>query len=434
MNYSLASPTLSLDTARSLDARDHMRGFRSRFGMPRDRSGKPLIYLGGHSLGLMPLTARAEMNQELDEWERLGLFGHEHARRPWIPYHELMLPEVSRLFGCERDEIVLMNSLTVNLHLMLASFYRPNGRRKSILMEAGAFPSDRYALATHLEWHGLKPSEHLIELAPAPGEDLIPEESIERLLAQRGEEIALVLWPGVQYLTGQAFDLPRIAKAARQAGAVVGFDLAHSVGNMPLALGSLGADFAVWCSYKYLNAGPGSIAGCYVSSRHFTSPARHRLGGWWGHDMATRFDMPHDFDVAHGAPGFHISNQSVFAAAPLIASLAIFHEAGMNRLREKSIALTEFLERQIAERTPELRVITPRAVKARGAQLSLRLEGGVTRGRAVFKWLTKHGVVCDWREPDIIRVAPVPLYNSFEDAFLFVERLEQALRIEDMQG
>lgn len=426
----MTSPALSLDAARSLDAGDPMRAFRSRFGMPRDRRGEPLIYLGGHSLGLMPLAARAEMSQELDDWERLGLLAHEHAHRPWIPYHDLMRPQAARLFGCEEDEVVLMNSLTVNLHLMLASFYRPNGRRQSILMEAGAFPSDRYALATHLEWHGLEPGEHLIELAPAEGEDLIPEESIERLLAKRGEEIALVLWPGVQYLTGQAFDLPRIAEAARRAGAIVGFDLAHSVGNTPVALGGLGADFAVWCSYKYLNAGPGAIAGCFVSSRHFTSPARHRLGGWWGHDMGTRFDMPHDFNVAHGAVGFHISNQSVFAAAPLIASLAIFLEAGMDRLRGKSIALTGFLEQLLAERTPELHVITPRAVEARGAQLSLRLEGGVARGRAVFKWLTEHGVVCDWREPDIIRVAPAPLYNSFEDAFLFVERLEQALRIQ----
>lgn len=426
----MSLPTLSLDTARSLDARDPMQGFRSRFAMPRDRRGEPLIYLGGHSLGLMPLAARAEMNQELDDWERLGLFGHEHARRPWIPYHDRMRPEVARLFGCEEDEVVLMNSLTVNLHLLLASFYRPAGRRKSILIEAGAFPSDRYALATHLKWHGLEPDERLIELAPVDGEDLISEESIERLLAERGEEIALVLWPGVQYLTGQAFDLPRIAQAARRVGAIVGFDLAHSVGNMPVALGSLGADFAAWCSYKYLNAGPGAIAGCFVSSRHFTSPARHRLGGWWGHDMATRFDMPHDFKVAHGAVGFHVSNQSVFAAAPLIASLAVFLEAGMDRLREKSIALTGFLEKLLAVRTPGLRVITPRAIEARGAQLSLRLGGGVARGRAVFKWLTEHGVVCDWREPDIIRIAPVPLYNSFEDAFRFVERLEQALRIE----
>lgn len=423
------SPAPSLEAARSLDAHDPLRAFRSRFGMPRDGRGEPLIYLGGHSLGLMPLAARAQMNQELDDWERLGLLAHERARRPWIPYHELLRPEAARFFGCSPDEVVLMNSLTVNLHLMLASFYRPSGRRRSILIEAGAFPSDRYALATHLEWHGLDPHEHLIELAPAAGEDLISEQSIERLLAERDGEIALVLWPGVQYLTGQVFDLARIAKAGRAAGAIVGFDLAHSMGNMPVALGELGADFAAWCSYKYLNAGPGAIAGCFVSSRHFGSPMRHRLAGWWGHEMATRFDMPHDFKAAAGAPGFNISNQSIFATAPLIASLAIFHEAGMDRLRAKSIALTGFLEKLLAERTPELRSITPRAAAARGAQLSLRLQGGARRGRPVFNWLTEHGVVCDWREPDIIRVAPVPLYNSFEDAFRFVERLERALRV-----
>ena len=426
----MTSTASSLDAARRLDECDPMRVFRSRFGMPRDSRGEPLVYLGGHSLGLMPLAARAEMIQELDDWERLGLLAHEHARRPWIPYHELLRPHLARFLGCADDEVVLMNSLTVNLHLMLASFYRPHGRRKSILMEAGAFPSDRYALATHLEWHGLDPRQHLLELAPPAGEDLIPEESIERLLAERAGEIALVLWPGVQYLTGQVFDLPRIAGAARRAGAIVGFDLAHSVGNVPVALDSLGADFAAWCSYKYLNAGPGAIAGCYVASRHFTSPVRHRLAGWWGHEMATRFDMPHDFNPAHGAAGFHVSNQSVFATAPLIASLAIFHEARMDRLRAKSIALTAFLEQLLAERTSELRAITPRAVAARGAQLSLRLQGGAARGRSVFKWLTDHGVVCDWREPDVIRVAPVPLYNSFEDAFHFVQRLEQALRTE----
>lgn len=424
----MSAALLALESARSLDASDPLRAFRPRFGLPRDRRGEPLVFLGGHSLGLMPLAAREEINQELDDWERLGLLGHESARRPWISYHEALRPQVAQLLRCRDDEVVLMNSLTVNLHLMLASFYRPVPGRRSILIEAGAFPSDRYAVATHLEWHGLDPREHLIELAPEEGEDLIREEAIERLLAERGEEIALVLWPGVQYLTGQAFDLARVAQAARRAGAIVGLDLAHSVGNLPLALGDLDADFAAWCSYKYLNAGPGAIAGCFIHSRHFAAPARHRLAGWWGHEMATRFDMPPQFRPAHGASGFHISNQSIFATAPLIASLAIFREAGIERLRAKSIALTGFLEQLLAERTPELRTITPRDPQARGAQLSLRVSGGAERGRGVFRWLTAHGVVCDRRQPDIIRVAPVPLYNSFEDVWRFVARLEQALR------
>ncbi len=415
------------ESALESDAADPLRPLRARFGMPRTRDGAPCTYLCGHSLGLMPLDARAEIAQELDDWERLGVLGHEHARRPWIPYHDVLAPEVAAVLGCRADEVAVMNSLTVNLHLMLASFYRPTGARRAILIEAGAFPSDRYAVATHLRWHGLEPRDCLIEASPEEGADLIAEEAIETLLAERGEQIALVLWPGVQYLTGQAFDLPRIARAAHRAGALVGFDLAHSVGNLPLPLRDLDADFAAWCSYKYLNAGPGAIAGCFVHRRHFEA-TRPRLGGWWGHERATRFEMPHEFRAAHGAAGFQLSNQSIFSTAPLIASLALFRTAGLERLRAKSIALTAYFERLIAERTPEVRSITPRAADARGAQLSLRLSGGAERGRRVFRWLSAHGVVCDWREPDIIRAAPAPLYNGFEDVFNFVARLEEALR------
>lgn len=417
----------SLESARERDAADPVSHLRSRFGMPRTARGEPCVYLCGHSLGLMPLAARTEVAQELDDWEHLAVLGHEHARRPWIPYHDALAGEVAELLGCRADEVALMNSLTVNLQLMLASFYRPAGGRRAILIEAGAFPSDRYAAATHLQWHGLDPRECLIELTPREGEDLIAEEAVEALLAERGEQIALVLWPGVQYLTGQAFDLPRIAAAARRAGALVGFDLAHSVGNLPFPLRDLDADFAVWCSYKYLNAGPGAIGGCFVHQRHFEA-SRTRLGGWWGHEPATRFAMPHQFHAAHGAAGFQLSNQSILSTAPLIASLALFREAGVERLREKSVELSAFLEHLIAERTPQVRSITPRACQARGAQLSLRLGGGAARGKRVFQWLTDHGVICDWREPDIIRAAPVPLYNGFEDVFNFVSRLEEALR------
>ncbi len=423
----IASP-LSLEDARARDAADPLRGLRSRFGLPRNDRGEPLLYLCGHSLGLMPLAARDEVAQELEDWERLGVIGHHSARRPWIPYQEALRPQIAQLVGCRDDEVVLMNSLTVNLHLMLASFYRPAGARRSILIEAGAFPSDRYAVISQLQWHGLDPRESLIELAAQPGEDVIREEAIESVLVRRGAQIALVLWPGVQYLTGQAFDLARIAAAARHAGAVIGFDLAHSVGNMPLMLGESEPDFAVWCSYKYLNAGPGAIAGCYVNARHFAEPGRQRLAGWWGHEMATRFEMTHDFRAAQGAPGFQVSNQSTLSTAPLIASLSIFREAGMARLRAKTLALSAFLGRLLAERTPELQPVTPPETAARGAQLSLRIDGGATRGRGVFSWLTQHEVVCDWREPDIIRVSHVPLYNSFEDVFNFAECLRRALR------
>ncbi len=414
-------------TALERDAADPLAPLRQRFGMPRTGQGEPCIYLCGHSLGLMPLAARAELAQELDDWERLAVLGHEHARRPWIPYHDALAAEVASLLGCRPEEVAVMNSLTVNLHLMLASFYRPAGGRRAILIEAGAFPSDRYAVATHLQWHGLDPRECLIELAPRDGEALIAEEAVETVLTRRGEQIALVLWPGVQYLTGQAFDLPRITRAARRAGALVGFDLAHAVGNLPAPLRGLDADFAAWCSYKYLNAGPGAIAGCFVHRRHFDA-SRHRLGGWWGHELSSRFEMPDEFRPARGAAGFQLSNQSILSTAPLIASLALFREAGAERLREKSVALTAYLEQLISARTPGVRLITPRAAGARGAQLSLRLSGGAERGRRVFQWLGAHGVVCDWREPDIIRAAPVPLYNRFEDVCDFVERLEEALR------
>ena len=418
---------LSLEHARDRDAADPLRAFRTRFGVPRDERGEPLLYLCGHSLGLMPLTARDEIAQELEDWERLGVLGHHIARRPWIPYQEALGVQMAQLIGCREDEAVVMNSLTINLHLMLASFFRPVSQRRRILIEAGAFSSDRYAVISQLQWHGLDPRESLIELSPPMGEDVIREELIERVLAQRGGEIALVLWPGVQYLTGQAFDLARIAAAAHQAGAVIGFDLAHSVGNMPLALSESKPDFAVWCSYKYLNAGPGAIAGCYVNARHFTTSGRERLAGWWGNDTASRFEMTHEFQAAAGASGFQVSNQAVLSTAPLIASLAIFRQAGMARLRAKSVALSEFLGQLLAERIPRLRIVTPQETSARGAQVSLRIDDGAKRGRKVFAWLMQHGVVCDWREPDIIRVSLVPLYNGFEDAFNFVERLQRGL-------
>ncbi len=418
---------LTRKNALERDAADPLAALRERFGVPRTARGEPCIYLCGHSLGLMPLAARAEVTQALDDWERLAVLGHERAHEPWITYHEVLAGASAVLLGCQADEIAIMNSLSVNLQLMLASFYRPVGRRRCILIEAGAFPSDRYAVATHLQWHGLEPRETLIELAPPDGEDCVREEQIEALLARRGEDIALVLWPGVQYLTGQAFDLNRIARAAHGAGALIGFDLAHTVGNMPFPLRELTADFAVWCSYKYLNAGPGATAGVFVHHRHFTTD-RPRLAGWWGHDFATRFKMPHAFRAAHGAAGFQISNQSVLGAAPLFTSLRLFQEAGVERLREKSLELTAFFEQLLQALVPEVRVITPREPAARGAQLSLRIGTDARRARRVFQWLAAHGAICDWREPDIIRAAPAPLYNGYADVFTFVTRLQEALR------
>ncbi len=419
--------SLTLAHALERDGADPLRALRNRFALPRTGSSEPPIYLCGHSLGPMPLAAREEVCAALEDWERLAVLGHEHARRPWITYHDALAEPTAELLGARTEEIAIMNSLSVNLQLMLASFYRPSGGRRCILIEAGAFPSDRYAAVTHLHWHGVEPTEALIELAPRPGEDCVSEEDIESLLAARGEQIALVLWPGVQYLTGQSFDLPRIARAAHGAGALVGFDLAHSVGNMPYPLRDLAADFAVWCSYKYLNAGPGATGGCFVHRRHHVRE-RPRLAGWWGHELATRFQMPQAFVPAPGAAGFQLSNQSVLGAAPLIASLALFREAGVQRLREKSLGLTDFFAQLLEARLPEVRIITPRSSAARGAQLSLRIGANPERARRIFRWLGAQGTICDWREPDIVRVSAAPLYNGYADVLHFVTRLEEALR------
>jgi kynureninase len=413
----------TLECARNLDAADVLASFRERFELPHDAHGKPLIYLCGHSLGLMPRAARTLVTQELDDWGALGVLGHESARRPWIPYHENLAAGLAELTGAAPREVIAMNSLTVNLHLMLAAFYRPRGKRRKILIEAGAFPSDRHAVASHLEWHGFDAHSTLIELAPAAMEDVVSEEEIEGTLQQIGSEIALVLWPGVQYRTGQAFDLERIARAAHRKRCLVGFDLAHSIGNTELALAHCGADFAVWCSYKFLNAGPGAIGGCFIHERHLSTTPRAHLAGWWGHEATTRFLMRPEFHAASGAPGWQISNPSILSAAPLVASLEIFLEARLTRLRTKSLALTGFLEFLLERLAPDVRIITPREPRERGCQLSLRVAGG----RRVLERLGAAGVVCDWREPDTLRVAPVPLYNRFEDVWRFSEQLTQVL-------
>jgi len=414
----------TLEFARRADQADPLREFRARFALPRDARGAELIYLAGHSLGLLPLSARTLVSEELEDWAKLGVLGHESARRPWIPYHENLTAGLRALTGAKASEVVAMSSLTVNIHMMLASFYRPAGTRTKVLIEAGAFSSDRHAVESQIAWHGLDPAHELIELAPAQGSDLIAESAIEALLTERGAAIALVLWPGVQFRTGQSFDIGRITRAAHAAGCLIGFDLAHSIGNIPLSLHVDGADFAVWCGYKYLNAGPGAIGGAFVHERHVDT--RPRLSGWWGHEAASRFEMKPGFRAEHGAAGWAVSNPPVLAAAPLIASLAIFQEAGIDRLRAKSVELTGYLEFLLNALAPAVSLISPRVPAARGAQLSLRI-AGEGRGAQVFAWLGAHGVVCDWREPDVIRAAPVPLYNTFEDVFRFVELLSQGL-------
>jgi kynureninase len=416
----------TLAYARARDAADGLARFRGQFAQPHAADGTPLVYLCGHSLGLQPLAARQRLSEELDDWAAMGVRGHESARRPWIPYHELLTGSLATLAGAQPGEIVAMNSLTVNLHLMLASFYRPQGQRTRILIEADAFPSDRHALASQIGWHGLDPQGELLELAPVSGSSQITTEQIEFFLQQRGAEIALVLWPGTQYLSGQVFDLGRIAAAAHKAGCVVGFDLAHSIGNVGLHLHDSGADFAVWCSYKYLNAGPGAIGGCFVHERHGRSTTLPRLAGWWGHDPATRFAMGPVFNPASGAAGWQISNPSILSAAPLLASLELFNLAGFAHLRAKSVALTGYLAYLLA--ALPLEILTPEDAQSRGCQLSLRMGRDAAHGRAVFEHLQQAGMVCDWREPDVIRAAPVPLYNGFEDVFRFATALATALQ------
>jgi kynureninase len=418
----------TLDYARALDEADGLHTFRDRFAIPAGAHGKPLLYLCGHSLGLMPIGARRLVEQELDDWARLAVLGHEAATRPWIPYHENLTTGLAYLAGARPHEVVAMNSLTVNLHLMLASFYRPAGQRVKILIEAGAFSSDRHAIASQLAWHHQDLRTALIELAPEPGSESISEGAVEACLERQGDQIALVLWPGVQFRTGQAFDVARIVRAAHRAGCVAGVDLAHSIGNMPLALHEHDADFAVWCSYKYLNAGPGAIGGCFVHERNISAAPPSRLHGWWGHEAATRFRMESRFEAEAGAAAWQISNPPILSAAPLIASLELFQDARLERLRAKSIALTGFLEQLLQPLQSSVQLITPRDPGARGCQLSIRILGGGTRGRRVLDRLTELDVICDWREPDVIRVAPIPLYNRFAEVFTFGERLTQALR------
>jgi kynureninase len=413
----------TLESARARDEADELRPFREKFAIPTNARGQQQLYLCGHSLGLMPLAARRLVDQELDDWARLAVLGHESATRPWIPYHQNLTAGLAYLAGAQPAEVIAMNSLTVNLHLMLASFYRPGGKRIKIVIESGAFSSDRHAVASQLAWHRQNIDAALVELAPDQGAD-----AVEAYLEQHGDEVALVLWPGVQFRSGQAFDLQRIIHAAHRAGAVAGVDLAHSIGNMPLSLHDHDADFAVWCSYKYLNAGPGAIGGCFVHERNISAAPSSRLHGWWGHEQATRFRMEPRFEAEAGVAAWQISNPPILSAAPLIASLELFQAARMDRLRAKSVALTGFLEQLLQPLQSSVQLITPAAVESRGCQLSIRILGGGRRGRRVLDRLTELDVICDWREPDVIRVAPIPLYNSFEDVFTFSERLTEVLR------
>jgi kynureninase len=412
------------DFARQLDADDPLRRFRDRFCVPTDARGQELIYFVGNSLGLMPRSTRGIIEQELDDWARLAVDAHFDAATPWYSYHETLREPAARIVGASPDEVVCMNSLTVNLHLLMATFYRPSKTRHKILMEDPAFPSDTYAIKSQIGHHGFQPDESLLLARPRAGEETIREEDIEKLLEKEGQQIALVLFAGVNFFTGQLFNLARITALAQQQGCVVGIDLAHAAGNVPLHLHDWNVDFAVWCSYKYLNSGPGAVAGAFVHERHARNRELPRFAGWWGNDPATRFRMQleSEFVPVSSADAWQISNPPILAMAPLRTSFAIFDEAGgMEPLREKSERLTGYLH-FLLDRAPSdlFNVITPHAPNERGCQLSILVR---EHPKELFRKLEAAGVKTDFREPNVIRVAPTPLYNTFQEVWRFAQIL-----------
>ncbi len=407
------------DWALAQDATDPLARFRGAFHVPQ-HAGRDLHYFVGNSLGLQPRAAAAAIQDELDTWATMAVEGHFRGPRPWMHYHTALREPMARVVGAKPEEVVLMNTLTVNLHVLMASFYRPVAGRSAILIEAGAFPSDRQAVESQIRFHGFDPSTDLIELEADQPDGITSNEAIERAIAEHGPRVALVLWPGVQYRTGQAFDLATVANAARAQGCAIGFDLAHAAGNLPLALHDSGADFAAWCTYKYLNSGPGAVGGAFVHERHAKRSDLPRLAGWWGHRAETRFLMGPEFDPADGAEGWQMSNPPILAMAPIRASLDLFEAATMPALRAKSLALTGYLEALVqAHLSDRIQVLTPADPTQRGCQLSLRVRGGRDQGRALFDYLADHGVLGDWREPDVIRISPAPLYSRFTDVLAF---------------
>ncbi|GAB4191627.1 MAG: kynureninase [Wenzhouxiangellaceae bacterium] len=421
------STELTLDAARELDAADELRDYRERFNIPH-YDGKPWQYFCGHSLGLMAKSVPASVEAMIAQWRDLAVNGHFQGADAWLTYHEQVRTPLAQLVGARVEEVTVMNALTVNLHLLMASFYRPQGQRRKIVIEKAAFPSDRYAVIGQLQWHGLDPAECLVEIEPPTGDMVHGSDGLRDYLATHGDEVALVLWPGVQYVTGERFDIKAITEMVHAAGAVAGFDLAHMVGNVPVALHDSGADFAAWCSYKYLNSGPGAVSGVFVHQRHHDRDDLVKLTGWWANDVSTRFKMDPELDPAAGVSAWQISNPPILTLAPLSASLKIFMEADMQRLRAKAVMLTGFLEQLIQTRLSEqIEIITPTENERRGCQLSLRIRHRPEISKPIHDALTADGVIVDWRAPDVIRYAPVPLYNTFSDVWHGVQRLEQEL-------
>ena len=418
----------SLAFAQTMDANDPLKDFRNQFHFPTFHE-KPIRYFTGNSLGLQPKKVAQYIHEELEAWAKYGVEGHFLAKRPWYAYHENLTEYTAEVVGAKPIEVVVTHSLTTNLHLLMVSFFRPSGKRTKILCEAKAFPSDQYALESQIKFHGLS-MEHLVEVSPREGEQLIREEDILDKIHELGDELALVMIGGVNYYTGQLFDMKKITEAGHSVGAIVGFDLAHAAGNINLQLHDWGIDFAAWCGYKYLNSSPGGVSGMFVHERHANKPELPRFAGWWGYNKESRFKMEPGFIPMPGAEGWQLSNAPVLGMAAHLASLELFHEAGMERIGRKRDVLTAFLEfiiQDVSERNKErctFEIITPSEITKRGAQLSILVHG---QGKSLFDKLSDEGVIADWREPNVIRIAPAPLYNSFEDCYWFGKLLEKSI-------
>lgn len=413
----------SLEYARGLDKADELGHFRDQFHIPKQQNGEDHIYLCGNSLGLQPKSTKAALEQELEDWAKYGVEGHFHAKHPWMPYHECLTSAMAKVVGGHDDEVVVMNTLSVNLHLLMVSFYRPTKTRFKILIEADAFPSDVYAVESQIAFHGYDAATSCIKVKPREGEHTIRLDDLLEIIAKEGDEIALILIGNTNYYTGQFFDMKTITEAGHKVGAKVGFDCAHGAGNVPLELHDTGADFAVWCSYKYLNSGPGSLGGCFIHQRHLKDKTIPRFAGWWGHNKETRFGMRDGFDPIPTAEAWQLSNPPILSMAAIKASLELFDEAGIYNLRTKAIALTNYMESLLKEQCgDDIEIITPGTSAERGSQLSIFVK---QEGKALFESITKAGVIADWREPNVIRVSPVPMYNSYADAWKFANVMSQ---------
>lgn len=420
MNYQT-----SLNFAKELDKKDVLKSYRNEFHIPTDKNGKELIYFCGNSLGLQPKRTQEFIQQELDDWAKFGVEGHTDAKNPWLPYHEFLTETMAEIVGAKPIEVVVMNTLTTNLHLLMVSFYQPTKTKYKIVVESDAFPSDKYAVESQLRHHGFDEKDCIILWKPRQGEELLRIEDLEQIVEEQGDEVALLMIGGVNYYTGQFLDLKRIAEIGHAKNCMVGIDLAHGAGNIKADLHHSGVDFAAWCTYKYINSGPGSLGGLFVHEKHAHNKELNRFAGWWSHNKTTRFNMRQEFDVLAGAEGWQLSNPPILSMAAIRASLSIFKEVGMAKLIDKSKQLTGYFEFLLNEiETDRIRVITPKSDKERGCQLSIQVKNA---DKNLHKALTNAGVISDWREPDVIRVAPVPLYNSFEDVFRMVEKLKELI-------